>query len=168
MEETIEAAATVIKYLGASIIEAKCGELVEKARGAEEAADAAGVDRACLSGAARELEAAGEEGRLQAVLNLRDASAALEGAARDQLHALRGAAANLARSCAEYRETAIGMVDMLRTKEEGTDGWVHGSWWWSLWRRCQHHQGVRDNLPAAGVGPEVRGSCSGKWGWGGG
>jgi len=43
MEETVEAAATVINYLGASIVEAKCRELVVQARGAEEAAHVARI-----------------------------------------------------------------------------------------------------------------------------
>ncbi|CAO1942616.1 unnamed protein product [Urochloa humidicola] len=149
MEETVEAAATVIRFLGAAIVQDKCTELVAKARGVEEAADAAGVGHVDVTRAAGELEAAaGEEGRLLAVVKLRDASAALEGAASAPLHALRGAAANLTRSCGDYRDTAIGMLGVLRAKEAAGAGGVRGSWWRSIWRWCRPQQGLSENLLA--------------------
>ncbi|CAO2182064.1 unnamed protein product [Urochloa humidicola] len=149
MEETVEATATVIRFLGDAIVEDNCEKLLEKARGAEEAADAAGVGHADLTRTAAELEAAaGEEGRLLAVVKLRDASAALEAAARAPLHALRGASANLTRFCKDYRDTAIGMLGVLRAKEAAGAGRARGSWWRSIWRWCRPQQGLSENLLA--------------------
>ncbi|KAG2602527.1 hypothetical protein PVAP13_5KG694833 [Panicum virgatum] len=145
MEETVEAAATVTNYLGASILEAKCRELVAQARGAEEAAHVARMDRTDLNLASRQLEEAGGEGRLLAVVNLRDASAALEGAVRAQLDAIHRAAEKLSRSCSDYRDTVNAMEKILPAKEEPA-GQAAGSWWSSLWRIRGRQQGVRQNL----------------------
>ncbi|CAO1944088.1 unnamed protein product [Urochloa humidicola] len=151
MEETLEAAATVIHFLGASVVEAKCRELVVKARGVEEAAAAADVGHADLTRAAGELEkAVGEERMLLAVVNLRDASAALDGGALEraactQLRDLRAVAASLARSCGEYPAAAEGMKKLLHAKEDPAGRRV-ASWWSALWRTCRRQQKLRDNL----------------------
>jgi hypothetical protein len=172
MEETVEAAATLIKFIGASILEEKCRELVAKASRTEKAAAAAGVNRAAdLRRAAGELEAAGEEGRLQAVVNLRAAAVALVGslgeAAREQLRAPRDAAASLGRSCEEYRAAALAMVKVQSAKEEDPDRRVRGSWWRSFWRCGRRQQGLREPLllvddveAAVRSGSEVHCSCS--------
>jgi hypothetical protein len=63
MEEMVEAAPIMIKYMGPSILEEKCGLLVAKATNTEQAANTASIICiADLSRAAWELEDAGEEG----------------------------------------------------------------------------------------------------------
>ena len=102
-------------------------------------------DRTDLNLASRQLEEAGDEGRLLAVVNLRDASAALEGAVRAQLDAIRRAAEKLSRSCSDYRDTVNAMEKILPAKEEPA-GQAAGSWWSSIWRIRGRQQGVRQNL----------------------
>lgn len=156
----MEATATVITFIGESILADKCGRLAEKAGAVEKAAEDAGVDCADLERAARRLmQAASADERLLAVVGLRDASAALEGSARAPIDALRGAAASLARSCREYQETAEGVEKMKRAieVENPETGWGARSWWWPFgWRGCRRQRGLGEPLLDADVESGMR------------
>lgn len=149
MEEALEAAATVIKYVGEAVISSKCAELSALVEGVEQAAEAAGVQHEEISRLSDELKHANERDRMTAIVNLGDASAAMERIARAPLVALRDSTARLVRECRDFREAYQSIENLQRAKAQRAQdraGRPPGSGWLSIWGRLGTRRGIRESL----------------------
>ncbi|XP_066374141.1 uncharacterized protein [Miscanthus floridulus] len=172
-EETIDAAARAISFLGEAALRASAADLVTRARSVALAAEGANADHipaaaialnqvesggtmlavSGLRGAATALEEVESEGRTRAVSGLLGAATALQAVLGVGHDNLRDAAADLARQCGEHREAAAAMEKVRRAVEEQSHR-NRSAPWWLFWRRRGHRIGdVEQTLLATGSTP---------------
>ncbi|CAL4946128.1 unnamed protein product [Urochloa decumbens] len=147
-DEFVEAAARAISILGEGALGSSVAELVRLSLDLV-GDDGDGVARSNLKAAAAALSQADSAGRSQAVLDLLNASTALEGTLGIEMDALRSGASDLALACREHQKTAADTEQVRRAAARLEEERPAGPWWWLLLRgrrKVQRHG--EENLQA--------------------